>query len=328
MERDFRYLRDKYGDAGAREVFEKICTELLISLYGEKAHPIKASQGDDGIDILVGDFTMPMDVYQCKYLIEGINASQREQITNSFKTAINSQNFTMKKWILCLPCDLTIKEFQWWSDWRIKHTRLHNIEIELYDGSYLLLQLKKTDLYKSLFDNDVILILDDIQKSLNAQKQKQLDEIIVLLKSNDPNLYDDTVFVRKLENAHISEIDGCKRDFFNAELAEQSVRSQGNDENILLIQKLKNAIYSIWETQFRKYKDESNGNDLLTRVYERVEELDTTSLATSLSYYSLLSKKGILHQLADECSVGWLSDYQKKLDQYLKELNDNDEKHD
>lgn len=26
MERDFRYLRDKHGDAGAREVFEKICT--------------------------------------------------------------------------------------------------------------------------------------------------------------------------------------------------------------------------------------------------------------------------------------------------------------
>ena len=72
MEKDFRYLRDKYDDAGARDIFEKVCTNLFQAKYGVNAHQIKASQGDGGIDILIGDFSAPIDVYQCKYFIDGI----------------------------------------------------------------------------------------------------------------------------------------------------------------------------------------------------------------------------------------------------------------
>ena len=54
MQRDFRYLRDQHSDAGARDVFENICTQLLQARYGEEAHNIRVSRGDEGIDILVG----------------------------------------------------------------------------------------------------------------------------------------------------------------------------------------------------------------------------------------------------------------------------------
>ena len=66
VERDFKYLRDIHGDSGAREIFEKICTQLLYSLNDSEAHGIRSSQGDAGIDILVGDFTSPIENYQCK----------------------------------------------------------------------------------------------------------------------------------------------------------------------------------------------------------------------------------------------------------------------
>lgn len=39
MERDFRYLRDKYGDAGARDIFEKICIELFQKKF-ENAYAV------------------------------------------------------------------------------------------------------------------------------------------------------------------------------------------------------------------------------------------------------------------------------------------------
>lgn len=55
LERAFRYLRDKYDDAGAREVFEKICVQLM-RLKFKDAYPVDVSRGDDGIDIFVGDF--------------------------------------------------------------------------------------------------------------------------------------------------------------------------------------------------------------------------------------------------------------------------------
>ena len=142
MQRDFRYLRDKYGDAGAREIFEKLCTNLLQAQHGEDAHNIRVSQGDEGIDILVGDFQFPIDNYQCKYFIDGIGSSQKAQIEHSFDRAIHSENYSMQKWILCVPCSFSSAEFKWWSEWKGQQQRIHQIEIALFDGTYLISELK------------------------------------------------------------------------------------------------------------------------------------------------------------------------------------------
>jgi hypothetical protein len=56
-------------------------------------------------------------------------------------------------------------------------------------------------------------------------------------------------------------------------------------------------------------------------VYEQVENMDSTTLDTILSQYSVLGKKGILHQLAEDCEIGWLVDYRVKLEQYLAKVN-------
>lgn len=320
MERDFRYLRDQHGDAGARGVFEKICSQLFAALFGADAHNIKVSQGDEGLDVLVGDFSAPIDVYQCKYFIDGVDDAQKQQIRESFKRSIESSMYKMKSWTLCLPCELTAKEFQWWSEWKNRKMKLHNVDIALFEGSYLIAQLKKQDMYTTEFDDDIRAKLDEIHTFLALEKQKQLDEIVILLSDVDADQYDGMVFVRKLENANVSEIDGCKRDFFNAELAEQAVLSQGDDEKIRLMRNLKGKVHSIWETQYRRYKHDTDGNDLLTRVYQRVEEMDSTTLNTSLSQFSMFAKKGVLHQWAEDCTIGWLADYMAKLEQYLASL--------
>lgn len=113
MERDFRYLRDVHGDAGAREIFEKICTEWLYAQYGENSHNIRIKQGDAGIDILVGDFSAPIKNYQCKFFLDGIGDAQKAQIRGSFRTAVTSSDYTMEQWILCVPCALSAAEFKW-----------------------------------------------------------------------------------------------------------------------------------------------------------------------------------------------------------------------
>jgi hypothetical protein len=184
----------------------------------------------------------------------------------------------------------------------------------------LISQLKKQGVYSSTFDDDVRVQLEEIHQFLSFEKQKQFDEIVVLLTEVDTATYDDMLFVRKLENANITETDGCKRDFFNAELAEQAVRSQGDDQSIRVLNNLKATIHSIWETQYRRYKHDTDGNDLLTRVYQRIEEMDSTTLKTTLSHFSMLAKKGILHQWAEECSIGWLTEYSAKLERYLSEV--------
>ena len=141
MERDFRYFRDLHGDAGAREVFEKICTQLLSSIFYDQSHNIRTSQGDGGIDILVGDLVSPIINFQCKYFIDGLGDAQKAQIRESYQRAANSTTYKMSKWILCLPCTLSLNEFKWWSNWRNNNQRLNKVEIALWDGQYLISEL-------------------------------------------------------------------------------------------------------------------------------------------------------------------------------------------
>lgn len=177
MQRDFGYLRDKFGDAGAREVFEKICTHLLQAQYGEDAHNIRVSRGDAGIDILVGDFQSPIDNYQCKYFIDGIGNSQKTQIKDSFERAIHAKDYSMRKWTLCVPCSLSSSEFKWWSEWKGQQKKIHEIDIALFDGTYLISELKKYDIYDEVFDNDIRKKLDEILESMRYEKTRLAEEI-------------------------------------------------------------------------------------------------------------------------------------------------------
>lgn len=327
VERDFRYLRDMHGDAGAREIFEKICTELLYAQYGENAHNIRVTRGDGGIDILVGDFVAPIKNYQCKFFLDGIGDAQKAQIRESFNTAINSTSFKMEKWILCVPCSLSAPEFKWWSNWSNAQKRIHGVDISLYEGSFLIAQLKKYDIYKTAFDDDMRTNLDLILSYLQEEKRKIHEEIIVMLSEAEAEQYRDMIFVKKLENANITLLDACKRDFFNAELVEHTVHSKGDPESIRLLNHLKLKVLSLWETQYRRYSNDCDGNELLSRTYERIEDTDTSMLnCPAIPEASLFSKKGMLHQWAEECSIGWLKDYKQKLEVYLsKEAEENGE---
>ena len=315
MKRDFRYLRDKYTDAGARSVFEDICTQLFQAKF-ESTYPVRVTQGDGGIDIFVGDFDKEIDVYQCKYFIDGIGEAQQAQIRSSYLTAKNSTKYKIKNWYLCVPSTLSIKEFTWWSGWKSRSHTQDNIPIGLYDGSYLLGQLKKYEIYKYAFDDDVRQNLEVILSYLCSEKERIFNEIIVTLNTDESDTFNNLIFVKKLESANIENIDICKNDFFNAEIAEQSIQSKGDERVINVYKQLKIKVHSFWNTQYMRYKSDNDGNELLSRTYERIEDADNAALK-SIDEINLLAKKGMLHQLAEDCSVGWLLDYQEKLESYL-----------
>lgn len=145
-------------------------------------------------------------------------------------------------------------------------------------------ELKKYDIYDEVFDNDIRKKLDEILESMRYEKTRLAEEIIVMLTDITPSDYDSMIFVKKLENAKIEMIDGCKRDFFNAEFAEYIIKSKGDTECIRLLQNLKRKVYDFWETQYRRYQCDDDGNDLLTRTYERIEDADTAALSCASSY--------------------------------------------
>ena len=174
---DFHYLVTKYGIDGARTHFESICVELMQRKYGSQAHGIRVSQGDGGIDVMVGDFSAPIQVYQCKFFLEKstgvknsdiLDSSRRGQITSSFRTARKNTAFSMSKWSLCLPCVLSEREMEWWSEWKANMEEDFDISIELCDGDYLITELKKYGLYDQIFDVQLSNTLDELKRKMDA----------------------------------------------------------------------------------------------------------------------------------------------------------------
>lgn len=151
MDRNFKWLIDEYGEAGAREKFEDICTQLIQSI-SDDANNIKVNKGDGGIDIMDGDINNKMEVYQCKFHINGIKQSQKDQIRKSFNKIIKNYKDIILKWYLCIPCRLDTDEKKWWDKFKKDKQDEYGISIKLYDVDKLIKLLKKYELYDDVFE--------------------------------------------------------------------------------------------------------------------------------------------------------------------------------
>jgi hypothetical protein len=165
--------------------------------------------------------------------------------------------------------------------------------------------------------------------SLGAIGVKRFAELLAhfeieIIEFVDPYLYQPTeeeykdfVFVEKLESANIFDHEMCQKEFFNAEIITSMIKSRSVKRELNELNELKANILSLWHTKFVRYKDEQDGTDLLSSVYERIEDHHTSTLSTGIKI-NLYAKKGILHQWAEECKVGWVKNYHQKLIEYRK----------
>ncbi|MBU8878261.1 hypothetical protein BGM26_04570 [Bacillus sp. FJAT-29790] len=142
-----------------------------------------------------------------------------------------------------------------------------------------------------------------------------MDEIYEL---DDDSNFSESIFIAKLESAQIFDHEDYQQEFFNAEIAKTSIESRNISTEVKSFSMLQNNIKSIWRTQHLSYNDDFDGRELLTKVYTRVEDLNEGTLK-STPELPLLVKKGILHQLSDECKVGWTKNYKDRLKSYLEE---------
>lgn len=89
----------------------------------QHARRIKPSQGDGGLDVLVptGPGSFDVENYQVKKFADVLNKSRKTQIENSLKKAIathqdTTSRYTISKWYLALPMDLTREQETWLAD--------------------------------------------------------------------------------------------------------------------------------------------------------------------------------------------------------------------
>ena len=105
----------------AREQFERLARNLIKAEHPTAA-AVRVKKGDDGIDVYVGEWSdkAGIDVYQCKFFPLGLGQAQKAQIQKSFRTCMRSKKFTVKKWTLCLPIEMSSDEITWFESWKTR----------------------------------------------------------------------------------------------------------------------------------------------------------------------------------------------------------------
>ncbi|WP_312765432.1 restriction endonuclease [Epilithonimonas sp.] len=176
MNRNWSDFKALYGNiAGAREEFENACESLFRKMNPDKhVSQMKVTVGDGGIDVFIGEFGVePITVIQCKFFLDSFGDSQKNQIRDSFKTAIESEKYELKEWILCIPRIIDINENSWWFEWKTKKIKEHSKEIDfikIKNGNELIDLLKEHNLYNQYFKIEDSLKIDAILHAVVPKK--------------------------------------------------------------------------------------------------------------------------------------------------------------
>ena len=117
-----------------RQAFEDAAAAILRATI-PSTRRVRVHQGDGGVDLFEGTYGPEgsVDVYQIKYFPGLFDDSRKQQIRESYKTARASQDFNLRKWILCVPIRLTKSDIHWFDTWSDGQDKT----IELMDGDDL-----------------------------------------------------------------------------------------------------------------------------------------------------------------------------------------------
>lgn len=186
MHRDFKWLYEKHGDE-ARNILERICLEVLELEYpNDEVQDVRTTQGDGGIDVFIshenGDFT----IVQCKFYLDDLNSSRKENIKKSYKRAIATKGDILTRWVLCTPKVFSNKEHDWWEEWKseskkeFKNEKNKKLKVGLLSGNKFMRLIKKHGLYEEYFEVERV---DKalVDKLINNDDKKKINEKLYVL---------------------------------------------------------------------------------------------------------------------------------------------------
>jgi len=294
---------------GARPLFQNLILQL-VKLKHKNAKEIRPCPGDWGIDVLVGKLTSgPCLIWQAKYFMNGIGPSQKAQVNDSFNQLVqksSEKDFKVDIWYLCVPCALSPQETEWWEEWSKKKATETGIRTEL---------MCKSDIEELLLTSDAEGIR--IQFRLGERPRDSIEiareRIIQELPDDKASEYENSLFIKKLVIAGITENMSARSQFFNAELVQKDIHDKGDENEIVELKSLYEKIHSMWETRFNEALHCSDPKTETGKVYsdmlKSIEQNDKGILGSPRILASFFHKQGFMQQLADICKIGWTPDF-------------------
>lgn len=303
----FLQLTIEGGLEGGREKFERLIRQLTGLRY-PSARRVAANPGDWGIDVFVGEIDGLLMVWQAKYFIEGVDKSQQNQIRESFDQVLKKskdEGFKLSTWTLCIPVELDPEALKWWTGWRRRTSKKHDVRIELQDAG---------DLETLLISPDARHIRSEYFPTAQpaATEPLELHELPVGVD------FDDMLFVKQLQAANILETESAKLQFFNAEALSREIADKRIPTHLAAHKAERADIASMWEDRYNaesQVPDDGSGllPNLHPEVMKSIERRHDQASDEHVPFH-LVHRKGTMQQIVQDARAGWIRDFRTVAD--------------
>jgi hypothetical protein len=284
--------------AGARDDFEQMLAMLIAAIY-PGARAIAANPGDWGIDVLLGELSGLVVIWQSKYFWPLVNRSHQTQIRESFNSAVAAaarHGYRLDQWILCLPSSMDAATAQWWDKWRARRHRETGVAIELWHEAVLrnlLVRPDVTHVRRHFYDPYAPVpvpraAVHDVDPAAAEELERAL-------------------FVRQLRAAGHIELDAAKREFFNADLLAREIKDKGVPAELDALGEADGLVHGIWESLFNAACRRYAADPLLPGLHADVmrDIRESTAFPVTLRA-GPVHRCGLMHRVVEGRRAGWV----------------------
>ncbi|WP_156056182.1 serine/threonine protein kinase [Streptosporangium roseum] len=299
---NFRAHEVRTGNAaGARDEFEEMIG-MLVKATHPGARMIAANPGDWGIDVIVGELSGVVVIWQAKYYMPVVTESHQDEIRKSFAAAIKAakeKGHQLRQWVLCVPSSMDAPTDKWWGNWKTKQQKITGVHIELWHEVELRTRLISPDAahvrrhyydpYRQPIDDDRIPV-----HRLNVEAAVELETAL---------------FVRQLREAGHLEVSAAKQQFFNAELVAREIADKAVPAELSALIDADATVHGIWESRFNEAWQRDPSNPALPGLHATVMRDLREAITTFPKTLRLgpVHGCGLIHRVVDDGRAGWVT---------------------
>lgn len=314
---DFRIHAIRTGsDDGGRTDFHRMLS-ALVGVTNPTATDVRPDPGDWGIDVFVGNLTERIAIWQSKYFYSGIGDSQKQQIRESFKSAMTNARthcYEVEAWTLCVACDLSAPEHQWWDrkvrEWQKEFPAL---SIELWDAPRI---------RRLLMAPEAAHVVLEFYPDNAPPKDDSAPSLPLAVSLDEPPSYDGALFVRQLEVAGVHELDGQRRAFFNADLLVRDVCDRAVPAQLAAVREIDTALVGRWEDAVADPATAPDAVDYevsARRLFSAVMDKTQALAAPPELPVRPVHVRGMMHRIVEHARAGWVHDWRSVAATHMSE---------
>ncbi|MFF5288409.1 serine/threonine protein kinase [Paractinoplanes globisporus] len=282
--------------AGARDDFEQMLAMLLAAVH-PGARQIAAHPGDWGIDVLLGDLSGMVVIWQSKYFWPVVTRSQQAQIRESFDSALAAaerNGYQLRRWVLCVPASMDPATARWWDRWSARRRRDTGVAIDLWHETTLREMLARPDAAHVRRH-----YYDPYEPVTSRRPLRELETDVA-------DLLEQALFVRQLRAAGHEEVGSAKHEYFNADLLAREIADKGVRAELDALAEADAVAYGIWEGFFNAALQQ-RADPMLPGLHAAVMgEIRESGAFPAELRAGRVHRCGLMHRIVQRRRAGWV----------------------